>query len=209
MSAEGAKVLLELGNKVEKMEKLSPGNILKEVHEAAEQLQKKIDQKSYLLVNSESWEIRRQPEEVEDPDNNLNGKENNLQLGIKSVSETVLDIRSFPIWTPSALPVSESLDTMFKKEASNCPPHLSSFSISSVTLDIESKTYESASALSLATFTSLLIEFVARLQNVVNAFEELSGKADFKEPTHVSPTVTTKHIRFWTRLSFCLRAMSM
>lgn len=51
---EGAKVLRELGQRVKTMTKLSSPNILSELHLAAEELQKKIDDKSYLLINTES-----------------------------------------------------------------------------------------------------------------------------------------------------------
>ncbi|CAL9102557.1 unnamed protein product [Musa textilis] len=53
---EGAKVLRELGDLMKTLTKLNKPNFLFEVHEAAEVLQQKIDRKSYLLVNSESWE---------------------------------------------------------------------------------------------------------------------------------------------------------
>ncbi|XP_059649459.1 aluminum-activated malate transporter 9-like [Cornus florida] len=186
VGAEGAKVLRELANRVEKMEKLSPGNILKEVHEAAEQLQKKIDNKSYLLVNSESWEIGSRHNELKDPENSHDEK--NFQLGFKSLSEAVLDLRS----------ANGSSDDMFRKQIIPWPSRLS-LTGDAVIKDDEIRTYQSASALSLATFASLLIEFVARLQNVVDSFQELSEKARFKDPT-VNPVAEVKRVVFWTKL---------
>ncbi|KAG0455511.1 hypothetical protein HPP92_024803 [Vanilla planifolia] len=93
---EGAKVLRELGNKVKTMTKLSPTDILLNIHEAAEDLQHKIDRRSYLLVNAELWEIGRRPGEDQD---NLHDSPGIVEtvlkpLGIKSHSETVLDLRS-------------------------------------------------------------------------------------------------------------------
>ncbi|XP_021299736.1 aluminum-activated malate transporter 9-like isoform X2 [Herrania umbratica] len=191
VGTEGAKVLRELGNKIERMEKLSPGDILQNVHEAAEQLQKKIDQKSYLLVNSESWEIQARPKKLEELKNLVEAQEDkNMQLGFKSLSEAVLDVRSIPARTAS-LPPSEAAQNMLRRWPSN----LSSKAEPFVKGD-DSKTYESASALSLATFASLLIEFVARLGNLVDSFEELSQKANFKEPVINMPT-GKKRVSTW------------
>ncbi|KAF8399140.1 hypothetical protein HHK36_015005 [Tetracentron sinense] len=212
VGTEGAKLLRELGNKVKKMEKFSPGDILLKVHEAAEELQKKIDRKSYILVNSESWEIGRRPKVLENLEDLLSMKDDeNKFLGIKSLSETVLNLRPGPMsrsWdvrntnmgVDSFLPAGGSSENTFTKQIS-WPLRLS---FNDAVLDEEeSKTYESASALSLATFASLLIEFVARLQNLVDSFEELSEKANFKEP--IDPQATTEVVGFWTRFSRCFK----
>lgn len=176
------------------MEKLGPEDLLKEVHEAAEQLQKKIDQRSYLLVNSESLEIGIHPMELEHQENLLDKDNESMQLGFKSLSETVLDLRSLPVWTPSKFDYSKDMS----REQISWPLGLS-LNGDAVGKETECKTYESASALSLATFVSLLIEFVARLQNVVDAFEELSEKAAFEEP-FINVPIPTKRVGFWIRL---------
>ncbi|PON94441.1 Aluminum-activated malate transporter [Trema orientale] len=212
VGAEGAKVLRLLGNKVENMEKLGAGagDILQDVHDAAEQLQKKIDHRSYLLVNSESWEIgRAEPisdhEQGQEQEQNIKQGESNFrQLGSKSLSETVLNLGSITVGrTPSARGLNDQTteECVLTKQTS-WPLRLSFGNSDDVVgNDVnESKTYESASALSLATFASLLIEFVARLQNVVDSFEELSEKADFSDP--VAP-IKKNGSGFWERLLCC------
>lgn len=194
MGTEGAKVLRELGNKVKNTMKLSPfEDILSEVHEAAEELQKKIDRRSYLLVNSECWEIGRRPVDMADALATLNTMEEDAtHLPIKSRSEAILDLRYVQV--PKSWDVHDS-NTGFRSSyiAEGSPSNMiqkqitwpvrRSFNADAVTPNEgESRTYESASALSLATFSSLLIEFVARLQNLVDSFVELSEVARFREP---------------------------
>lgn len=224
VGAAGAKVLRELGIKVQKMEKLGQVDILYEVHEAAEELQNKVDRKSYLLVNSESWEIGSRPGE---PQESLNlDVDEDKYLEYKSLSEAVLDLRSVRVpkgwddkipagnngFNPEGLgslpsnmnstqPPGVPSDNLFRKNISwhaglTCTPN-------GEPITEESKTYENASALALATFTSLLIEFVARLQHLVDSFHELSEKAKFKEP--VESPETTESTGFWTRLFNCLK----
>ncbi|XP_057480547.1 aluminum-activated malate transporter 9-like isoform X1 [Actinidia eriantha] len=180
----GAKVLRELGNKVKNVEKLGSVDILCDVHEAAEELQKKVDQKSYLLVHAESWEIGNRSKELKHPRDFLSLDDEEKELTkCKFYSEAALNFRS--------LPMSMSWDAGKSDICANFRPP------KPVPEEGESKTYENASSLSLATFTSLLIEFVARLQNLVDAFEELSESANFKDPVEQLPPAEATGI--WTR----------
>lgn len=164
-----------LGSKVEKMEKLSTRDILIEVHEAAELLQMKIDSHSFLLINSENWEAVRQHQSKENERSSNLTNENNKQSVInESGDDSQLNIS-----------IQQSVSELsFAQQASKSLvswPHLS-FCNDAIVNEAESKVYESASSLSLATFASLLIEFVARLQNLVDEFQDLSEKANFKDP---------------------------
>ena len=198
---------------MKKLEKLGPVDILYEVHEAAEELQNKVDQKSYLLVNSESWEIGNRPHSLAEPQDLLNlDSEEHKVLGSKSLSEAVLDLRSvtvpkswdsqIPTGAISTLSADVPPANMFNKQITW--PRRVSLTADAVPIEEESKTYENASALALATFTSLLIEFVARLQNVVDSFEELSEKANFKDPIEQSAAV--EHDGLWSRLRNWLKS---
>ncbi|KAG9130404.1 hypothetical protein Leryth_004363 [Lithospermum erythrorhizon] len=186
---EGAKVLRLLGDKVEKMEKLSSEDLLETVHEAAEVLQMEIDQKSYLLVNAKSWESSKRPKKFEDPEQLQELAENEHKpMMISSLSNLHLRstqaLRPYDPQNPNmSINISAQWDSSedVLKQQTMWPSRLSI--LGDVVLnEREVRTYESASALSLTTFTSLLIEFVARLQNLVDAFTVLSEKAKFKEP---------------------------
>lgn len=192
-------MLRKLGSKVEKMEKLSSKDILFEVHDAAEELQMKIDRKSFLLVNSDSWEGVMRAKEFEDCQTLIDVEDNeNKGIVINSLSETWDFQNPNMSIGPSSMLQSISSESVLKKPVSW--PRLS-FAGDSMLNEQESKVYESASSLSLATFSSLLIEFVARLQNIVDEFEELSEKANFKEPMPEAKEV----VGFWTRLLRCFR----
>ncbi|KAJ0466856.1 putative aluminum-activated malate transporter [Helianthus annuus] len=197
VSTAGAKVLRELGNKVKKMEKLGTSNILDEVLKAAEDLQKKVDQKSYLLVDSNSWEIGKPPIELHDPQDFSKIEDPYAYHGYHSFSETLLDLgksRSNESGSTNNLPFEGTnglLHRSLTRQFSLKPERM-------VILD-EADTYKSASVLSLVTFTSLLIEFVARLGNLVAAFEELSEKAKFKAPP-VEGRREDEVCGMWTRL---------
>ncbi|GER33462.1 aluminum-activated malate transporter 9 [Striga asiatica] len=208
VGTEGAKVLRQLGEKVEKMEKLSPTqDLLQEVHDAAEDLQMMIDQKSYLLVNAENWENDKRPEKFADPELLQELKDNEQskqqqQTMINSLSESVPNLK-FPTNTNNASVVNLSVsqwgsgDDVLRQQTM-WPSRLSLIG-ETILNEREVRTYESASALSLATFTSLLIEFVARLQNLVNSFEEMSEKARFREAVGGS-SEAKQESGVWTRV---------
>ncbi|KAL7108111.1 hypothetical protein ACP275_06G094600 [Erythranthe tilingii] len=212
VGTEGAKVLRLLGEKVEKMEKLNPGDLLQDIHEAAENLQMIIDQKSYLLVNAESWAgiNAKRPENIPDQHHvqELKDNEHKPPFLIKSLSS----INQQPGPPPSLRnydarmanrSVTQSISEWgsgedLLRQQTMWPSRLSLIG-DAIFNEREARTYESASALSLATFTSLLIEFVARLQNLVSSFEDLGERAKFADPTAGFAEVATG-LGFWARL---------
>lgn len=192
VGSAGAKVIRLLGEKVQNMEKLSDENLLQEVHEAAEDLQMLIDKKSYLLVHAENWETGKRLKNL-DPEllQELKDNEHKPPMLISSLSEVHpvlrsvhagnrLDTLNQQVSINVSVSQMDSSEDIFKHQIM-WPSRLSVMG-GTILNEREVRTYESASALSLATFTSLLIEFVARLQNLVTAFERLSEKAKFKEP---------------------------
>ncbi|XP_024978367.1 aluminum-activated malate transporter 4-like [Cynara cardunculus var. scolymus] len=207
---EGAKVLREIGNKLEKLERLSPDfDLLDKVHEAAEDLQMLIDQKSYHLVNSEKWAAARRPKEFEDPEHLQELKEEETHMyTMGSSTSTLKPSHTFKnidrhitnmSMNPSFANWGSSEDVL--RQQVQWPSRLSV--LGDVILnDREVRTYESASALSLTNFTSSLIEFVARLQNILNSYEELSEKARFSEPKNDLEKPEDRS--FGTRLLKCI-----
>ena len=185
-------MLRELGNNVKTMTRLSSSDILHEVHLAAEELQKKIDEKSYLLVNTEKWDTSKRAEGIKDA---MNGTSVMSKLNKnEAIEPTIADqtsahhYKSFAASSFLSRYSSSSTTGRYRRLPSLPAGRL--FHPNFPLEDEESKTYQSASALSLATFSSLLIEFVARLQNVVNAFEALSDRANFKDPVEEPAAVS-------------------
>ncbi|GJW07744.1 aluminum-activated malate transporter 4-like protein [Tanacetum coccineum] len=174
VGTEGAKVLCELGNKLEKLEKLSPGfDLLEKVHEAAEELQMLIDEKSYHFVHSDHWAGARRQKEFEDHEH-LHGQKDEETM---DSSHHLKRCHTFNRHVTNV-----SMNPPCLEEQSHWPSRMSVLG-DAILNEREVRTYESASALSLANFTSSLIEFVARLHNLVNSFQELSDKAKFAEPS--------------------------
>ncbi|KAI3750951.1 hypothetical protein L2E82_21892 [Cichorium intybus] len=212
VGTEGARILRELGSKVEKLEKLSPDvDLLEKVHEAAEELQMMIDEKSCHLVNSEKLALGRQRKKFEDLRRFQERKEDEIKPNvIKSYSEANIHTPKLRLPTKtlnrnaSYMSNRSSMMQLGSFEDVNQAQWPTRRSIlGDMLVNVrEVKTHESASALSLATFTSSLIEFVARLQNLVNAFEELSEKAKFSEP--VNPLEAKETVGLWTRVLKCI-----
>lgn len=185
---ESAKVLREIGDRIEKMKQLGSGDILSFVNQAAEELQDKIDKRSYIFVNSEKWEIGRRQEtktakvEGEEGRRRSGNEADHSDLNhfaVKSQSEAVLDLRyvEFEIHNDR---ISENKSTGETSESNKTDESQPAYHMHTA-INAQSRIYESASELSLVTFASLLIEFVARLSNLVDCFEELCQSARFQE----------------------------
>ncbi|KAG6438376.1 hypothetical protein SASPL_103317 [Salvia splendens] len=136
-----------------------------------------VEKMEKLSAGDPNWEATKPPEKAVDPDllqELRDNEERHASLGDGAHLRSTQTMRN-------------------PEEQSMWPSHLSVIG-DALLNEHEVRTYESASALSLANFTSLLIEFVARLQNLVNSFKELSEKVKFADSAE-----TQEVAGFWSR----------
>ncbi|KAJ4765710.1 aluminum activated malate transporter family protein [Rhynchospora pubera] len=171
---QAAELLRSLGKDVNNMKWSLQTNLLNRVHSSTERLQRSIDLHSYLLTSShERQDLTTRPQlefktlsfNQKDCLAHLADQENNMTPAVPtelgrtiSVKRQHKRLHSWP---------SHEVDDFGKDENVDIIPRMC--------------TLESTAALSLATFTSLLIELVARLDHLVEAVDRLAKMSQFKQ----------------------------
>ncbi|CAI9755483.1 unnamed protein product [Fraxinus pennsylvanica] len=186
-TSDAAELVRCLGKDICEMQRSLKASLLKRVHSSTESLQRAIDMHSYLLTST-----------YEPPDSNpskpqpklsltLSTTLSNLSNPLAEVPEPNSNTPSQPLGTIPPLQ-TESYHEMMRKQSRRL------YSWPSREVDAfeeeggfstdfipKMRALESTATLSLATFTSLLIEFVARLDHLVEAVDELSKMSQFKQ----------------------------
>lgn len=189
-TSQAAELVRSLGKDVSNMERTLKTTLLKRVHSSTERLQRAIDMHSYLLTSNH--------DPPDNPSKPLPKLSHTLSSTLYDFSTELAELEKTTTPDQSQNPVSdtlppppqpqaESYHEMMRKQSRR----LHSWPSREVDAFEEEggfgadfiptmKALESTAALSLATFTSLLIEFVARLDHLVEAVDELSKMAKFK-----------------------------
>ncbi|KAI6702055.1 hypothetical protein NL676_011191 [Syzygium grande] len=162
---QAAELVRSLGKDISSMKKTLKTSLLKRVHSSAEKLQGAIDLHSYLLTlhidTPEKPYISKplNPKPDESSGEQTSGPAAQPETYHEMMRKQSRRLYSWP---------SREVDAFEEEGALNMDflPRMNAL--------------ESTASLSLATFTSLLIEFVARLDHLVEAVEELSKMAKFK-----------------------------
>ncbi|XP_051151273.1 aluminum-activated malate transporter 9-like [Andrographis paniculata] len=188
-TSDAAELVRCLGKDMQNMERSFKTGLLKRVHSSTERLQHAIDLHSYLLTS-----IHEPPDNSSKPltrlSHALSPMLSNLSTQMAEIdSRTEQDFEpiSQPLDLPQPLQAESYHDTMRRQSrrlhswpSREVDAYEEEGGFSSDNIP-RMQALESTTTLSLATFTSLLIEFVARLDHLVEAVEELSKMAKFKE----------------------------
>ncbi|XP_073000329.1 aluminum-activated malate transporter 9-like [Typha latifolia] len=181
---QAAELLRSLGKDINNMNWSLQTSLLKHVHSSTERLQHSIDLHSYLLTSSHdhydhSTKLRTKSSKT-------------VSFNIKDFSNHLMEAESGKAETTntqSAVAVQgESYHEAMRKQQRRLHSwpsrEVDDFEEDGkVATDLIPRMHalESTTALSLATFTSLLIEFVARLDHLVEAVDKLAQMAKFKQ----------------------------
>jgi Aluminium activated malate transporter len=171
---QAAELLRSLGKDVNNMKWSLQTSLLNCVHSSSERLQRSIDMHPYLLTSShDQYEPATKPQLQQFKTLSLNQKDCFAQLADQDTSKT------------AAVPCELGRDTSIKrqhKRLHSWPSHeIDDFGKEgNVNIIPRMHALESTAVLSLVTFTSLLIELVARLDHLVEAVDRLATMAKFK-----------------------------
>ncbi|GAV63519.1 ALMT domain-containing protein [Cephalotus follicularis] len=189
-TSQAADLVRSLGKDISNMNRSLKTSLLKKVHISTEQLQRAVNNHSYLLTTY-----------CDHPDNSskpLPKLSHTLSSNFYDLSNQLAEFDStslekIPVPVPQnmaseTLPQAqaESYHEMMRKQSRRLHSwpsrDVDAFEEGGIEVDLlpRMRALESTAALSLATFTSLLIEFVARLEHLVEAVDELSRMAKFK-----------------------------
>ncbi|CAA2975944.1 aluminum-activated malate transporter 9-like [Olea europaea subsp. europaea] len=184
---DAAELVRCLGKDISEMQRSLKVTLLKRVHGSTERLQRAIDMHSYLLTST-----------YEPPDNNTSKPQPKLSLTLSTtlsnLSNQLVELPELnsnpPSPPPGTIPPlqTESYHEMMRKQSRrlyswpsrevDAVEEEGGFSADFIP---KMRALESTATLSLATFTSLLIEFVARIDHLVEAVDELSKLSQFKQ----------------------------
>ncbi|KAA8522468.1 hypothetical protein F0562_013171 [Nyssa sinensis] len=205
-TSQAAELVRCLGNDVSSMKQSVKTSLLKRVHSSTDRLQRAIDMHSYLLTsfNYEPPDISSKPlpklishalsSTFSDLSNQLDDQppDNTTTLNIDQNSNIIPPTQYYTLSGTLPPPPPAAQGESYHETMKRQSRRLHSWPSREVdafeeegcfSADIipRMRALESTAALSLATFTSLLIEFVARLDHLVEAVDELARMAKFKQ----------------------------
>ncbi|KAK3227942.1 hypothetical protein Dsin_007804 [Dipteronia sinensis] len=182
VASQAAELVRCLGKDISNMERSLKTCLLKRVHSSTERLQRTIDMHSYLLTTTYC-------DPPPPPDNNSSKSVVLLPKLSSDLSNQLAELESKSLdkdSTPAVVVQGESYHEMMRKQSRRLHSwpsrEVDAFAFEEeggVDFLPRMRALESTAALSLATFTSLLIEFVVRLDHLVEAVDELSKMAKF------------------------------
>ncbi|XP_021820498.1 aluminum-activated malate transporter 9-like [Prunus avium] len=188
-TSQAAELVRSLGQDISSMKRSAINSLLKKVHSSTERLQRAIDVHSYLLTcTCEPPDTTNFSKPLPRLSQTLTNTFSDLPNQLADLdSSNSLETNSSQQLNPSTPQQMESnYHELMRKQSRRLhyswpPLQVDAFEEEGSAGDFlpRMKALESTAALSLATFTSLLIEFVARLDHLVEAVDELSKLAKF------------------------------